>query len=158
MSDMFARFNEMFGDIAKEVEEASSGSVERKEVPFGDYEVKITKLEIAANSFEGEYNGMPELNVWFRIIGDGEYSGQMLFMTKRLVSLKKPSATPFMISKVSDFLNSLESGVPVVFENLEQYANMVATIFNEIDGRAEYQLAYFENKGYKDYQIVKRFQ
>ena len=63
-----------------------------------------------------------------------------------------------MIHKVNEFLTSLESGIPVVFENPDQYKALVDSIFREIDGRAEYQLAYFENKGYKDYQIVKRFQ
>lgn len=159
MEDMFAKFNDMFGDVAKDVEEASAGNVERKEVPFGDYEVKITKLEIAANDYkEGDYYGLPELHCWFKIIGNGEYAGQMLFMTKRLASVKKPSSTGFMIHKVNEFLNTLESGIPVIYQNPNQYKELVDSIFAELDGRAEYQLAYFEVKGYKDFQIVKRFQ
>ena len=157
--DMFAKFQEMFGDVAKDVAEAATGNVEKKEVPFDDYEVKITKLEIVANDYkDGDYYGLPELSVWFKIIGDGEYAGQRLFRTMRLASVKKPSSTGFMIHKVNEFLNSLESGIPVVYENPEQYKTLVDSIFREIDGRAEYQLSYFENKGFKDYQIVKRFQ
>ena len=157
--NIFDKFNEMFGDVAKDVAEAAAGTVEKKEVPFDDYEVKITKLEIAANDYkDGDYYGLPELHVWFRIIGNGEYAGQMLFRTMRLASVKKPSSTGFMIHKVNEFLSSLESGIPVVYENPVQYKDLVDSIFNEIDGRAEYHLAYFENKGYKDYQIVKRFQ
>lgn len=157
--NIFEKFNEMFGDVAKDVAEAAVGNVEKKDVPFGDYEVRITKLEIVANDYkDGDYYGFPELNVWFRIIGEGEYAGQMLFRTMRLASIKKPSSTGFMIHKVNEFLTSLESGIPVVFENPEQYKALVDSIFREIDGRAEYQLAFFENKGYKDYQIVKRFQ
>lgn len=159
-TEILAKFNEMF-DVAglqKDIEEAASGNVERKEVPYGDYEVKITKLELGENTFEGDYKGMPELHVWFKIIGNGEYAGQMLFMNKRLVSVKNPNATGFLIHKVNEFLDSLESGIPVVFENFEQYGALINQIFNELDGRAEYQLAYFENKGFKDYQIVKRFQ
>lgn len=156
--NIFSKFNEMFGDLAKDVAEASTSTVERKEVPYGDYEVKVTKLELGECTFEGEYYGMPEAHVWFKVIGDGEYAGQMLFMNKRLVSLKNPSANGFIIRKFNDFLESLETGVDVVFENWEQYADMIKTMFNEIDGRAEYQLAYFDNKGFKDYQIVKRFQ
>lgn len=157
--NIFDKFNEMFGDVAKEVAEAGSGTVERKEVPFGDYEVKITKLEIVANDYEkGDYYGMPELSIWFKIIGNGEYAGQMLFRTMRLASLKKPSSTAFMIHKINEFLTSLESGIPVVYENPTQYKALVDSIFAAIDGRAEYQLAYFEDKGYKGYEIVKRFQ
>jgi hypothetical protein len=57
-----------------------------------------------------------------------------------------------------EFVESLESGIPVVYENLDQYSSLVDTIFKELDGRAEYQLSFFENKGFKDYAIVKRFQ
>lgn len=158
-NEMFAKFNELFGDVARDVAEAATGNVERKEVPYGDYEVKIAKLEIVANDYkEGNYYGLPELSCWFKIIGEGEYAGQMLFMTKHLASVNKPSSTGFMIYKVSEFLTSLESGIPVVYENPDQYKALVDSIFKEIDGRGEYQLAFFENKGFKDYQIVKRFQ
>lgn len=156
--NMFARFNDMFGDIAKDVAEANVGKVERKVVPFSDYEIKITKLELGECTFEGDYFGMPEAHVWFKIIGTGEYAGQMLFMNKKLVSTKNPSMNGFIIRKFMEFLESLETGIPVVFENWEQFADLMKTMFNEIDGRAEYQLSYFENKGFKDYAIVKRFQ
>lgn len=157
-NDVFAKFNEVFGDVANDVAEAALGNVERKEVPFGDYEVKITKLEIVANDYEaGDYYGFPELSVWFKIIGTGEYAGQMLFRNMRLASVKKPSSTGFMIHKVCEFLNSLESGIPVAYENPNQFKGLVNEIFTAIDGRAEYQLSYFENKGFKDYLIVKRF-
>lgn len=159
-NELYEKFNEMFDveGLQKDIEEAASGNVERKEVPFGDYEVKITKLELGECTFEGEYKGMPEAHVWFKILGDGEYSGQMLFMNKRLVSLKNPKSTGFLIHKFNEFLESLESGVNVFFENWEQYGQTIDSIFNAIDGRAEYQLAFFENNGWKDYQIVKRFQ
>jgi hypothetical protein len=157
--NIFERFNDMFdtNDLAKSVAEANSGNVEKKDVPFGDYEVRVTKLVLEECTFDGDYKGMPQLNIWFKIINNDEYSGQLLFCTKRLVSVKKPSATSFMIHKVNEFLESLESGVPVVFENFVQYKDLIDEIFNAIDGRAEYQLAYYENKGYKDYTITQRF-
>ena len=160
-TEMFAKFNEMFDieGLQADIAEAASGNVERKEVPYGDYEVKITKLELGENTFEGgDYYGMPELHVLFRIIGNGEYAGQMLFMNKRLVSVKNPKSTGFLIHKVNEFLESLGSIQNITFENFDQYGSLIESIFKEIDGRAEYQLAYYENKGFKDYAIVKRFQ
>lgn len=157
--NIFEKFNDMF-DVAaleRDVKEANSGAVEKKDVPFGDYEVKVTKLALEECTFDGDYKGMPQLNVWFKIINHDEYSGQLLFCTKRLISVKKPSANSFMIHKVNEFLESLESGVPVVFENFVQYKDLIDEIFNAIDGRAEYQLAYYENKGFKDYTITQRF-
>ena len=155
--NMFARFNDMFGDIAKDVAEASVGKVERKVVPFGDYEVKITKLELGEHKFDDEYKGMPVATVWYKVVS-GEYAGQMLFQNRKLTSIKTPSSNGFIVRKFMEFLESLESGIPVEFENWQQFGDLMKTIFNEIDGRAEYQLSYFENKGYKDYAIVKRFQ
>ena len=160
-NEMFAKFNEMFDveGLQKDIEEASSGTVEKKQVPFGDYEVKITKLELGENTYkDGDYCGMPELHAWFKIISEGEYKNQMLFINKRLVSVKNPKATGFLMHKVNEFLDSLESGIPVVFENFEQYGTLIDSMFKELDGRAEYQLAFFENNGFKDYAIVKRFQ
>ena len=166
MSDnVFAKFNEMFNasEIAASVKEASenSGDFERKEVPFDNYEVRVTKLEIGEHTFDDEYKGMPEAHVWFRIINHPEYTGQTLFMNKRLISLNNPKANGFIIHNFNAFLETLESGITPVFEDFEQYAELVNQIFRAIDGRAEYQLNYYEanNKGrtFKDYQIVKRF-
>lgn len=162
-NEMFAKFNEMFGDVSKEVAELSANqNFEKKKVPFGDYEVKITKLAIVEHEWEDEYQGLPELTAWFKIIGDaehdGEYVGQTLFVTKKLGSVKNPSASAFILKRSMEFIESLESGIPVVYENLDQYSSLVDTIFKELDGRAEYQLSFFENKGFKDYAIVKRFQ
>ena len=159
MSDMFAKFNDMFDvdALARDVKEQNSGTVEKKEVPYGDYEVRVTKLTLEECTFDGNYKGMPQLNVWFKIINNEEYAGQLLFCTKRLVSVNNPKATPFLIHKANELLESFESGVPVVFENFTQYGELVNGIFNAIDGRGEYQLAYFDNKGFKDYTIVQRF-
>jgi hypothetical protein len=159
-NEMFERFNSMFDieGLKADIEEASSGTVERKEVPYGDYEVKVTKLELGEHTFDDDYKGMPVVSIWFKILGDGEYAGQMLFVNKKLISLKNPSASGFMMHKVNELLESLESGIPVVFENWGQYGELLESIFKAIDGRAEYQLAFFDNNGFKDYQIVKRFQ
>lgn len=157
--NIFERFNSLFNaeELARDVKEQSSGPVEKKDVPFGDYEVRVTKLSLEECPFDGDYKGLPQLNVWFKIINHDEYSGQILFCTKRLLSVKNPSANGFMLSKVNEFLESLESGVPVVFENFVQYKALIDEIFREIDGRAEYQLNFCENKGFKDYIITQRF-
>ena len=157
--NIFAKFNEMFDpeQLAKDVANANGGKVEKKDVPFGDYEVKVTKLVLEECPFDGDYKGMPQLNVWFKIINHDEYTDQILFCNKRLVSLNNPSANGFLVHKANELLDSLESGIPVVFENFVQYKELIDNIFKAIDGRGEYQLAYFENKGFKDYAIVKRF-
>ena len=94
--------------------------------------------------------GMPMAQVTFEIIG-GEYTGQKIFMNQMLTS-------GFGIHKMNEFLNSLETGIPIVFENFIQYHALLHEVFDAIDGKAEYQLNYGENnKGFDTYMIVQKF-
>lgn len=153
----FTKFNELVNldELASAIQDAGAPT-ERLDVPFGDYEVKITKLTIEECPFDGDYKGKPQLSVWFKII-NGEYTGQMLFYTRRLLSddVKKSG---FMIKMTNDFLNSLESGIPADFGgSFAEYASCIDEIYEAIE-TAEYQLSYAENaKGYKEYNIVQRF-
>lgn len=154
--NIFAKFNEMFGgeaglkDLQNEIANAATTTNEFVEVPKGDYEVKIVKLEIGETSERSKTPGMPMAKVWFDIIA-GEYKGQKIFMNQMLTSA-------FGFHKMNEFLTSLETGISVVFENFEQYNDLFNQIFEEIDGKAEYQLSYGENnKGYSTYTIVQRF-
>lgn len=151
---------EMFGDLSTieaEVADVSASNVERKEVPYGDYEVRVTKCAIEECPFEGDYQGKPQLAVWFKIINHDELAGQLLFATKRLWSPKGTRATAFMIRNAVQLLDSLESGVEVKFD--EHFEETAKAVFDAIgDGKAEYQLAYHENdKGFKEYDIVQKF-
>lgn len=159
----YSKFDELFDleELKQEIEEASSSNVERKEVPFGDYEVKVTKLELGEFGFEGDDYGKPVINIWFKIINHPEYNGQMLFCTKKLFA-KNPQYNGLMIKNAIDFLETLESGIPVAFgESFADFGQCIENIFKAIDGREEYQLAYTEkeNKGYtfKEYNIVQKF-
>ena len=149
---LFAKFNEMF-DVAglqKDIEAAASNTGEFVEVPKGEYEVKVVKIELGATGENSKNPGMPMAKVWFEILA-GEYQGQKIFMNQMLTS-------GFGIHKMNEFLNSLETGIPVVFENFEQYSELFTQVFNAVDGTAEYQLSYTENsKGFNIYTIVQRF-
>ena len=158
---LFEKFNEMFGgatglqDLQQEVkaqaESAANSNREFVKVPYGDYEVKVVKIELAETGEKSNNPGMPKANVWFEVLTDG-YKGQKIFMNQMLTSA-------FGIHKMNEFLSSLESGVPIVFEEFEQYNDLFKAVFAEIDGRAEYQLAYGQNnKGFDTYTIVQRFQ
>ena len=150
--NVFEKFNQMF-DVAglkQDVDAAKSNTGEFVDVPKGDYEVRVTKLELGETGERSKTPGMPMAKVWFEVI-TGQYKGQKIFMNQMLTS-------GFGIHKMNEFLTSLETGVSVEFENFMQYANLFDQIFSEIDGKAEYQLAYGENtKGYSTYAIVQRF-
>jgi hypothetical protein len=64
----------------------------------------------------------------------------------------------FGIHKMNELLESLETGIPVSFENFNQYNELFAMVFDAVDGKAEFQLAYGENKkGFSTYTIVQRY-
>lgn len=152
---MFDRFNALFGaemvGLKKDVDDAASrnkGSF--KEVPCGDYEVKVVKLELGETGEQSKNPGMPMAKVWFDILA-GDYKGQKIFMNQMLT-------TGFGIHKFNEFLSSLQTGIPVMFDDFSQYGELIAEIFREIDGNGEYALEYGKNKaGYNTYEITKRF-
>lgn len=155
--NIFAKFNDMFGaeglaGLKQDIESAASNTGDFVEVPHGEYEVKVVKLEIGETGAKSKNPGMPMAKVWFDIIA-GEYRGQKIFMNQMLSS-------GFGIHKMNEFLTSLETGITVVFENFDQYGDLFAQIFAQVDGVAEYQLSYTaskKNSNFSEYNIIQRF-
>lgn len=151
-NEIFERFNSMIDveGLKQDVATAAESSGDFVEVPKGNYEVKVTKIELGETGEKSKTPGMPMAKVWFDILA-GEYKGQKIFMNQMLT-------TGFGIHKMNEFLIDLETSIPVQFENFAQYADLFKQIFAEVDGKAEYELAYGENnKGYSTYNIVQRF-
>lgn len=152
MENIFDKFNSMIDidGLKQDVATAASNTGDFVEVPKGDYEVKVVKLEIGETGPQSKTPGMPMAKVWFDIVA-GEFKGQKIFMNQMLT-------TGFGIHKMNELLNSFETGITVVFENFTQYAELMAQIFDAIDGKAEFQLSYGENKkGFSTYTIVQRY-
>ena len=150
--NIFAKFNEMFDveGLKNDIANIGTSTKEFVEVPVGDYEVKIVKLELGVTGENSKTPGAPKASVWFEILA-GEFKGQKIFMTQMLT-------TPYGFHNMNQLLVSLETGIPVSFENFVQYDDLFKQIFAEIDGRAEYQLNYDKNaKGFSTYTIVQRF-
>ena len=150
--NIFEKFNSMVDvvGLANDVAVAASSDGDFVEVPKGEYEVKVVKLEIGETGEKSKTPGMPMAKVWFEILA-GDFKGQKIFMNQMLTS-------GFGIHKMNEFLNSLETGITVQFENFVQYGDLFTQIFEAVDGKAEYQLTYGENnKGYSTYTIVQRF-
>lgn len=151
--NMFDKFNSMIDveGLKKDVESAASSSGDFVDVPKGDYEVKIVKLELGETGEKSKNPGMPMAKIWYEIVA-GDYLGQKIFQNQMLT-------TGFGIHKMNELLDSFETGVPIVFENFTQYSELLETVFKELDGRAEFALAYGENnKGFPTFVITQRFE
>lgn len=150
MASIFEKWNKNVDAeaLVHDVEEAAeNGGGEYKEVPTGDYEVRIDKMELKESK-----KGNPMFSCWFKIL-NGEYENSLIFMNQVITQ-------GFQIHQVNEFLRSLESGVEIKFDgNYEHYNNMILDVAEAIDETYEYGLEYGENKkGYPTFKIVDVFE
>ena len=141
---IYEKFNEKFDIEGLRADIESANKPITEEVPFGNYEVTITKLELGESK-----KGAPQVKAWFKIVA-GDYKGQLIFMNQNITS-------GFQIHTMNDFLSSLDSGEEIISEVFRQYGVLLERI-NEVLNGIEYQLEYDENaKGFKTYTIVQKF-
>ena len=129
--------------LKKDIEDSSNNDF--KEVPLGNYEVAITKLELGESS-----KGDPMVKVWFKIL-EGEYKGSLIFMNQVVTK-------GFQIHIVDEFLRSLDTDIDIAFESYSQYADLLADVYEAIEGNFEYGLKYGENKGFSTFEITDVFE
>jgi len=128
--------------LQKDVQEAAENGANYREVPHGEYEVKIEKLELVESKA-----GDPMVTVWFKIL-TGEYKGCMIFMNQVITK-------GFQIHLMNEFLRSLDSGYDIEFKSYSQYGQLLMDIHEAIDGQLEYGLKYGEGKkGFNTYEIT----
>ena len=133
-------------NLVKDVQEAETKEFsDFEEVPYGQYEVKITKLELTKSK-----KGDPMLSVWFEII-NGNNKGRLIFMNQLVVQ-------GFQIHTSNEFLRSLKTDETVEFKTYPLYNILILNIYEKIVDN-EYELDYSENKkGYKVFKILKKYE
>lgn len=133
--------NEALRDEVKEATE-NGGSGEYREVPTGDYEVEIEKLECTSSK-----KGDPMVTVWFNIL-EGDFEGSKIFMNQLITK-------GFQIHIVNEFLRSLSTDNDVEFKTFSQYEELINKIFDDLDSDGlEYRLKYGKSKkGYPTFEI-----
>lgn len=129
--------------LKKDIEDSANNDF--KDVPHGNYEVAITKLELAESK-----KGDPMVKIWFKVV-NGEYKGSLIFMNQVITR-------GFQIHIVDELLRSLETGIEISFESYSQYNDLLLDIFEAIDGNFEYGLKYGENKGFDTFEITEVFE
>jgi hypothetical protein len=137
--------------LAEEVKESEkNGSATFKTVPTGDYEVEVNKMELGLTKAKDKMM----LSVWFKVL-NGEQKGGMVFMNQVVME-------SFQIHIANDVLRALTAELPeamdISFDTYAQYNDLVMDVFEAIEGKYEYALAYGENKkGYPTYEIKEVF-
>ena len=143
----FSKFDEKvdLDGLRHDIAEAESNGGDFKEVPHGNYEIKIQKLELGKSK-----KGDPMFICWMKILS-GDYANSLIFMNQIVTQ-------GFQIHIVDDFLRSLDSGVEVAFESYAQYADMIMDVAEAINGNLEYAVEYGENKGFNTFKITDVFE
>ena len=125
--------------LRKDVEEASAnGTGDFPTIPAGKYEVALVSLEIKGTKKDNR----PMLAASFKILS-GEYKNQRLFMNRVIYGTKDDGR---MIKSAVGWLNTLDSGVDVAFQDYKQFADLVMDVAEAIDGKIEYAVEYDDSQ------------
>lgn len=131
--------------LKEDVKNGASGDY--KEVPQGQYEVAIEKLELTESK-----KGDPMVSVWFKIVSENEYKNSRIFMYQVITK-------GFQIHIVNEFLRSLECGLDIDFDSYKQYNELLLDVFEAVNGNFEYGLKYGKTeKGFNTFEITEVFE
>lgn len=132
--------------LAEDVKEAAENGQSFKDVPHGDYEVAVDKLELVASKA-----GDPMVSIWFKVLA-GDFKGSRIFMNQVITQ-------GFQIHIVNELLRSMDTGVEIEFVTYKQYGNLLMDVMEAIDGNLEFALSYKEGKkGFSTYEITEVFE
>lgn len=127
-------------------EAAENGAGSFKEVPHGQYEVQVNKLELVASK-----KGDPMVTIWFKVL-TGEYKGSLIFFNQVITQ-------GFQIHIVNELLRSMDTVIEIEFNNYKDYGNLLMDVMESIDGQLEFGLKYGEGKkGFSTYEITDVFE
>jgi hypothetical protein len=146
MSIDFEKFNQQFpaDKMKKDLEEAENNS--GSNLPDGEYTCKLEKMELGESS-----KGALMIKAQFRIT-KGDHKKQCIFKNCVLTGTKNDG---FMLHKANEFLESLDSGIDVSFEDWEQYNDLIMDIADAVqEDNLQYVVQLTKNGQYQDFEIV----
>lgn len=116
--------------LRKDVEEAENNS---GDIPKGTYIVGIDKMEIRATK-----DGRPMFFIQCRV-KEGEYKNKCVFMNRVIYGTKNDGS---MIQSVITLLDKLETETIPEFNGYQDFVDVVADIYEEIQGKVECEIDY----------------
>ena len=116
--------------LRKDVEEAKNNSGDS---PKGTYIVGIDKMEIRATK-----DGRPMFFIQCRV-KEGEYKNKCVFMNRVIYGTKNDGS---MIQSVITLLDKLETETIPEFNGYQDFVDVVADIYEEIQGKVECEIDY----------------
>lgn len=116
------------------------------EVPHGQYEVKIQKMELTESK-----KGMPMVTIWFKIAA-GPWEGRLIFMNQVITQA-------FQVHICNDLFKSMDTGLKIDFENYVQYSGLIYDLAEAVESQGlSFSLEYGEKKGFSTFKIFEVFE
>lgn len=136
--------------LAKDMAQAKEN--EYKEVPKGRYTVKFEKMEVGECGEKAKTPGAPLFKLQARITGevdkdgdpvDSKFNKSCIFMNKVLYVAQETEKwnNGKAIQVVVSFLEGIQSDTPVVFENYDQFSDLVLDLAEECES-LEFEVEY----------------
>ena len=153
MVDIFEKWNESadLAGLQQDIKDAQENKREYDEIPHGEYEVKVDKMELKATKTDKQ----PMVSIQFRIIS-GKYKNSCLFFNKKIGGTKNDG---LMIHQSNEFLRSMETDLEIEFVDYKQYADLLLDVAESCDtNKLEFALKYEDNKGYDKFTITEVFE
>ena len=148
MNNIWEKFDSMMDldGLKQDIKAAAERNTERVEVPDGQYECSVEKLEIGESK-----NGNPKVSIWFRIIA-GEFNNSMLFMNQTI-------HIGYGLHNVKKILADMDTGLPIDFQSFTQFAGLIKSVGEAIKTqKLEYAVKYTTTKNdFKNFEIVEVF-
>lgn len=144
----FAEFNKKFpaDQMKKQIKEAEENGGDFDKLPDGEYIVKLEKMELGQSQ-----KGALMIKAQFRI-QTGEHKKQCIFVNRVLTGTKNDG---FMMMKANEFLESLDSGIEVAFEDWEQYNDLILDIAEAIqEDNLEYVVVLDTDGKYQNFDVI----
>jgi len=133
-------------ELAKEVKEQKENGGNFTPVPFGSYEVAVTKMELTESKAHD-----PMVTIWFKVLND-EHKGSLIFYNQVITQA-------FQIHLVNELLRAMDTDLDIEFVTYKQYAQLLMDVHEAIDGNLEFGLEYGEGKkGFATFEITDVFE
>ena len=144
----FKKFNAEFpaDQVKKQMKEAEENGGGGSELPDGEYKIKLDKMELAQSS-----KGALMIKAQFRIQA-GDHKKQCIFVNRVLTGTKNDG---FMMIKAKEFLESLDSGIEIIFEDWEQFNDLILDIADAVKEDDLSYIAVLDTEGkYQNFDII----
>ena len=144
----FSKFDSMFDleGLKNDIQAASERNTERVEVPDGQYECKVEKMEMKESK-----TGNPMISIWFRILA-GDFKNSVLFMNQTI-------HTGFGLHTAKKTLSDMDTGLPIDFQSFAQFGGLIESVKEAIETqKLEYAVKYTTTKNdFKNFEITEVF-